>query len=176
MKEQKSAEVTAPKKISFTIPTNFSIKRETLVKFGIGFIIALALVPALDWVIQTSITSQYVAFYKNSDISRASYIKELERQYGSQVANEMLAKASISQAAKERDLKITEEDVTKAIDADKARAGITSTKRSRNPGSGLPKKITVHVRVTVTLTTTEGTATEPTERNQRLLLRKCDTL
>lgn len=168
MKEQKTAEVTAPKKISFTIPTNFSIKRETLVKFGIGFIIALALVPALDWVIQTSITSQYVAFYKNSDISRASYIKELERQYGSQVANEMLAKAAISQAAKERDLKITEEDVTKAIDADKTRAGITSDEAFKEAlaGSGLTEEdYRAYVRVTVTLDKLlEGTATEPTEK------------
>jgi hypothetical protein len=168
MKEQKNSEVAAPRKFAITIPANFTIKRGTLVKFGIGFIIALALVPVLDWVIQTSITSQYVAFYKNSDVPRAAYIKELERQYGSQVANEMLAKAAISQAAKERDLEITDEDVTKAIDADKARAGITTDEAFKEAleGSGITEEdYRAYVRVTVTLDKLlEGTATEPTEK------------
>lgn len=168
MKEQKTTEAATPRKLSIAIPTNFTVKRETLVKFAIGFVIALALVPVLDWVIQTSITSQYVAFYKNSDISRASYVKELERQYGSQVANEMLAKAAISQAAKERDLKITDEDVTKAIDADKARAGITTDEAFKEAleGSGITEEdYKAYVRVTVTLDKLlEGTETEPTEK------------
>jgi len=169
MKDAKvTTEATSAKKLTINIPANFTIKKGTLVKFGIGFVIALALIPALDWVIQTSITSQYVAFYKDSDIPRSEYVKELERQYGSQVANEMLAKAAIAQAAKERGLKISDQDVDKAVDSDKARAGITTDEAFTEAlaSSGISEEdYRAYVKVTVTLDKLlEGTISEPTDK------------
>jgi len=160
--EVTEAKATPKKGVSITI------KRETITRFAIGFVIALLLIPAIDWVIQTSITSQYVAFYKGSDISRADYVRELERQYGSQVANEMLAKAAISQAAKEKDIKVSDEDVTKAIDIDKTRAGITTDEAFAEAlaSSGITEEdYRAYVKVTVTLDKLlEGTISEPTEK------------
>lgn len=174
MKEKKSTEsmvnpvVTESPKKAFTLPTKLAFKKETIVKFGIGLVIALALIPVIDWVIQTSITSQYVAFYKSADVSRSAYIKEMERQYGDQVVNEMLAKAAIAQAAKEKGINVSEEDVTKAVDADKARAGITTDEdfsKALAQNGITPEDYRAYVKVTVTLDKLlEGTISEPTEK------------
>lgn len=145
-----------------------SLKKETAIKFAIGLLVAVIMLPVLDWLIQTSITSQYVAFYKSSDVSRAAYVKELERQYGDQVVNEMLAKAAIAQAAKERGITISNEEVDAAIERDKQSAGITSDDEFTSvlAQNGISESdYRAYVKVTVTLDRLlEGTVAEPTEK------------
>ncbi len=155
------------KKFKIQLPTTLVIRRETVMKALVGVVIALVLVPVFDWVIQTSITSQYVAFYKNADVSRAAYVKEMERQYGDQVVNEMLAKAAIAQAAKERDITVSEADIDKAVEADKTNAGITTAEdfEAALAQSGITvDEYRAYVKVTVTLDKLiEGTITDPTD-------------
>lgn len=155
------------KKFKIQLPTTLVIKRETLMKALVGLVIALALVPVIDWVIQTSITSQYVAFYKNADVSRSAYLKEMERQYGDQVVNEMLAKAAIAQAAKERGITVSEADIDKAVETDKTNAGITTAEdfEAALAQSGITvDEYRAYVKVTVTLDKLiEGTITEPSD-------------
>jgi len=182
MRDKKRSVDTTPKKQEATVatsvqeapkrPTAFSIKRETLIKFAVGFIIALALIPALDWVIQTSITSQYVAFFKDSDVSRSAYLNELQKQdaaQGNPVLNEMLAKSAIAQGAKEKKLKITEADVNAAIDADKKKAGITTEEafKAELKNSGITEaEYRAYVKITVTLDKLiDGTVVEPTDKD-----------
>ncbi len=161
--------VTAEKQsFKIKLPAKITFKKDVMVKFAIGFVIALAIVPAIDWVVQTSITSQYVAFYKDSDVSRNAYLKELERQYGDQVVNEMLAKAAIAQAAKDRDIKVSDADVDKAIETDKAKAGITSDEdfnKALQQNGITATDYRAYVKVTVTLDKLlEGTVSEPTDK------------
>lgn len=113
-------------KKKFSFPSKITFKKGVVLKVVVGIVVALVLIPVFDWMIQTSITSQYVAFYKNADISRSEYMKELEAQYGEQVASSMLQKNAIIQAAKERKITVTEEEVTKKINAIKESNGITT--------------------------------------------------
>lgn len=151
-----------------SMPKTLTVRKDTLVRVAIGTIAAVAILLILDWIIQTSITSQYVAFYKNADVSRSAYIKEMERQYGDQVVNEMLAKAAIAQAAKEKNLTISDEDVNAAVEADKKRAGITTDEDFTNALSqnGITlSDYRAYVKVTVTLDKLiEGTVTAPTDQ------------
>ncbi|MCC7304347.1 SurA N-terminal domain-containing protein [bacterium] len=173
MKEKKVTEAISTPVVEetskrFKLPTKFSLKKGTLIKVAVGIVVALILIPAVDWLIQTSITSQYVAFYKNADVPRAAYIKELERQYGEQVVNEMLAKAAIAQAAKDKGITVSDDEVNTAINADKTRAGISTDAdfEAALAQNGITANdYRAYVRVTVTLDKLlEGTLTEPTEK------------
>jgi len=181
MKDKKRSVDTAPKMQEATVATSvkeapkrpiaFSIKKETLIKFAVGFVIALALIPALDWVIQTSITSQYVAFFKDTDVSRSAYLNELQKQdaaQGNPVLNEMLAKSAIAQGAKDKKLKVTDADVNAAIEADKKKAGITTDEafKAELKNSGITEaEYRAYVKITVTLDKLiNGTTVEPTDK------------
>jgi hypothetical protein len=165
--EEVSTPAEQPTKVGFKFPTNIVIKRDIAMKIAVGIVAALILVPVLDWLIQTSITSQYAAFYKNSDVTRSVYMKELEKQYGNEVMQELLAKAAIKQGAKDKDIEVSEEDITAAVEADKTRAGITSDEdfKTALAQSNLTEaEYREFVRTTVTLDKLiEGGVAEPTE-------------
>ena len=174
MKEQKNnaAPVIVEKKEAapktFTIPKTVSIKKEVVIKYAIIIVVALALLPVLDWVVQTSIVSKYAAFYKNADVTRSQYVQELEKQYGGTVANELLAKAAITQAAKEKGITVTDAEVESAVTADKAKAGITSDEAfaSALASSNITEAdYRAYIKITVTLDKLlAGSVTEPTDK------------
>jgi hypothetical protein len=163
-----NAEQTASaKKSGIKIPTTLVIKRDSVVKTLVGLVAAIVLVIVLDWVIQLSITSQYAAFYKGFDISRSVYTKELEKQYGESVMQELLAKAAIVEGAKAKGISVTDDEVTTAISADKARAGITTDEdfATALAQSGLTiDEYRSYVKITVTLDKLiSGDIVEPTD-------------
>lgn len=169
--EKVAEQKTAVKKAGFKIPTNIVVKRGLLLRIAVGIVAALVLIPVIDWVVQTSITSKYAAFYKNNDVSRSVYLKELEKQYGADIMQELLAKAAIKQGAAEKGIKVAEQDITDAVEADKKRAGITTDEdfKTALAQSNLTEEdYREFVRTTVTLDKLiEGTVAEPTDAEMK---------
>jgi len=96
-------------------PVKLVLKRQTVVKFILGFFIALLLIPVLDFVIQTSITSKYAAFYGDFDVSRKDYLTQLENQYGEEVVSSLVAKSAVMDEAAKQDIEVTEDEIAASI-------------------------------------------------------------
>lgn len=147
--------------------TALVIKRDTLIKIAVGILIAVLLVPVIDWVIQTSITSKYAALYQATAVNRSEYVKELEKQYGQQVIQEMIAKSAVYQAAKDKKITVSDEEVNTAIEADKKRVGITNDedfKAALDQSGVTMDDYTEYMRLTVTLDKVlDGNVVNPTD-------------
>lgn len=139
-KNAKSAKETAPQAASqpvkapigvaripkFSFPKKIAVNKQTLIKVGIGVLIVVIAVPLLDLIIQLSITSQYAAFYKGQNISRQEYISKLEQQDGSTVIQSMITSAAILEAAKEKNITLSDAEITAAVNQIKQQNGITT--------------------------------------------------
>ncbi len=107
-------------------PTKLAFKRETLMKVGIIVLVILIAIPLLDWLIQTSITAKYAAFYKNNDITHDQYVKALEEQYGTTVLQGLLVRSAVFEAAKAKGITVTDAEVNASIDEIKKTNNITT--------------------------------------------------
>lgn len=172
-------ETKARKTVGFKLPT-IAVKKDILIKIGVGIAIALVLIPVVDWVVQTSISSKYVAFYKEFDVSRKEYEEALESKYGMTIMQNLLAQAAVNQLAKEKGVTVSADDVNKAIADDKAQAGITTDEQfaSALEQAGITEKTyrqSVELSLKLDKLSSEG-ITEPTEAEMQDYFAKNSTL
>lgn len=108
------------------MPTRVTVKRSTLIKVLVGIVVALVLLPVIDWIVQTSIVSQYVAFNGNNDVTRKEYLMELEDVAGEGIAATLVRSSIVDNLAEEKDIQVTQEEVDNTINSIMQRQGFES--------------------------------------------------
>ncbi|WKZ30192.1 MAG: SurA N-terminal domain-containing protein [Candidatus Dojkabacteria bacterium] len=128
-KPQKKAVAQAPAKKEAVVeaasatkkaPVKIAFKKTNLTKILIVAIALLVLIPLLDLLIQFSIIGRYAAFVGQTQVTRNSYEKELERRYGQAIIQDLIVEKIIANEVKTQNIAVNEERVTQELDGIKS--------------------------------------------------------